>query len=322
MGLNNCATDHIWDYSDDTYIYNLTHLRVLQQQGKIQHIGLTNTDTAHLKLLTDSGFPIATNQIPCSVIDRRATRGHMAEFCLENDVSLLCYGTLLGGFLSEKWVGRPEPADIKQLNWSLQKYLRFIWAAGGWLPFQRVLQVLAVIAQKHKVPVSAVATRYVLDIPAVKGVIVGTRLGVNSEAYIESNLKAFSFRLNAEDKAQIAKAQEALHDIPGDCGDEYRRSPFLTVTGDLSHHIEEHMERRQTVKKAIERGQRVEYSSGSKWEPIAVCLTAPTTPQVYVLHLENKTNTSCRVIAVLYESARAYTFLEPHPTRQFIQFPQ
>jgi enamine deaminase RidA (YjgF/YER057c/UK114 family) len=26
--------------------------------------------------------------------------------------------------------------------------------------------------------------------------------------------------------------------IPGDCGDEYRKPPFLTASGDLSHHID------------------------------------------------------------------------------------
>lgn len=262
--------DHAWDYTDDTYIHNLAHLRIMQKEGKIGHIGLTNTDAAHLKLLIDSGFTIATNQVPSSVIDLRVTRGRLNELCLNNDVGLLCYGTLLGGFLSEKWVGQPEPADITQLNWSLQKYLRFIWAAGGWAPYQGVLQALATIGKKHNVPISAVATRYVLDIPSVKGVIVGTRLGANSEAYIASNLQAFSFNMDAEDNALIAKAQEALTDVPGDCGDEYRRSPFLTVTGDLSHHIEETTERSRQVREAVEKGQRIEYSSGSKWEPIAV----------------------------------------------------
>ena len=28
-----------------------------------------------------------------------------------------------------------------------------------------------------------------------------------------------------------------LDPIPGDCGDEYRRPPFLTASGDLSHHL-------------------------------------------------------------------------------------
>jgi aryl-alcohol dehydrogenase-like predicted oxidoreductase len=221
-------------------------------------------------MLIDSGFTIATNQVSCSVIDRRVLRGGLNDVCLKNDVGLLCYGTLLGGFLSEEWVGQSEPKDINELNWSLQKYLRFIWAAGGWDTFQEVLQALATIGKKHSVPISAVTTRYVLDIPSVKAVIVGTRLSANSEIYISSNLKAFSFSLDEEDNVLITKAQEALQDLPGDCGDEYRRPPYLTVTGDLSHHLEEETERSRQVREAVKQGQRVEYSSGSKWEPIAV----------------------------------------------------
>ncbi|MFN5582170.1 RidA family protein, partial [Gemmatimonas sp.] len=37
--------------------------------------------------------------------------------------------------------------------------------------------------------------------------------------------------------ACIAEAQAALQPIPGDCGDEYRTPPFLTASGDLSHHL-------------------------------------------------------------------------------------
>jgi hypothetical protein len=163
----------------------------------------------------------------------------------------------------------------------LQKYLRFIWVAGGWGSFQGVLKALATIGKKHSVPISAVATRYVLDIPSVKAVIVGTRLSANSETYISSNLKAFSFSLDEEDNALITKAQEALQDLPGDCGDEYRRPPYLTVTGDLSHHLEEEeTERSRQVREAIKQGQRVEYSSGSKWEPIAVSTNLPLHPYV------------------------------------------
>ncbi|KAM0820870.1 putative NADP-dependent oxidoreductase domain-containing protein [Seiridium cardinale] len=259
---------HAWDYSDNTWIHNLTHLQALQKAGKIQHIGLTNTDAAHLQMLIDSGFAIATNQVPCSVIDLRAQRGRLNDVCLKNDVGLLCYGTLLGGFLSEKWVGQPEPSDINELNWSLRKYLRFIWAAGGWDAYQNVLKAVQSVAQKHGVPISAVATRYVLDITCVKGVIVGSRLGANSEAYIMSNLKAFAFSLDEQDRELVAKAQEALKDLPGDCGDEYRRPPYLTAAGNLSDHLEE-TDRGRLVREAVGKGQRVEYSSGSKWEPIA-----------------------------------------------------
>jgi hypothetical protein len=176
---------------------------------------------------------------------------------------------LLGGFLTERWLGVAEPKDQSSLNWSLRKYLRFIQAAGGWDAFQGVLEALSVIAQKHGVAIAAVATRYVSDIPVVSAVIVGSRLSSTSGDYIARNLAAFSFKLDAEDKALISKAQEHLADIPGDSGDEYRRAPYLTATGDLSDHLSK-SETDIKVAKAVASNKRVQYSSGSKWEPIAV----------------------------------------------------
>lgn len=260
---------HIWDYSDDTYLYNLSHLSRLQREGKIQHIGLTNTDSAHLELLLHSGYPIATNQVACSVIDRRLVRGRMSALCSEHNVNILAYGTLLGGFLSEKWLGAEEPGDPSSLNWSLRKYLRFIRAAGGWQAFQRVLQSLASVATRHKVPIAAVAMRWVLDIPVVSAIIVGSRLSGDSERYVTSNLLPFSFSFSAQDLATIEEAQGGLSDIPGDCGDEYRRPPFLTAAGDLSDHIKP-SKQLDEVLEAIAQGHRVECRTGSKWEEIAV----------------------------------------------------
>ncbi|KAI4602575.1 hypothetical protein KJ359_007790 [Pestalotiopsis sp. 9143b] len=259
---------HAWDYSDDTYIHNLHHLQSLRTKGKIGHIGLTNTDAAHLEMLCESGFRIATNQVPVNVIDCRVITGRLSEVCQKHEVGILAYASLLGGFLSEKWVGQPEPADPESLNWSLRKYLRFIWEAGGWDKFQVVLQALATIASRHSVPIAAVATRWVLDVPAVKAVIVGSRLDDKTDEYASKNLLAFTFQLTDDDRALISEAQRGLTHVPGDCGDEYRRPPFLTVTGDLSHHLSD-TEQSAAIAAAVARGQRIEYRTGSVWEPIA-----------------------------------------------------
>ena len=239
----------------------------MQEQGKIKHIGLTNVDAAHLELLVDTGFKITTNQVSCSVLDRRLVRGRLASVCEKHNVGVLAYGTLLGGFLSEKWLDQPEPEDMNVLNGSLRKYLRFIRAAGGWEPFQGLLRALSTIAHAHGVSIPAVATRYVLEIPTVSAVIVGCRLSAESSEYAKRNLEAFSFRLTETDHALIRKAQQALLDIPGDCGDEYRRPPYLTAAGDLSHHIK--YVQNDELREAIAAGKRIEYSTGSPWEPIA-----------------------------------------------------
>ena len=51
------------------------------------------------------------------------------------------------------------------------------------------------------------------------------------------NLQLFSFALDDEDRALLNAAFAATTRIPGDCGDEYRRPPFLTASGDLSQHL-------------------------------------------------------------------------------------
>ena len=55
--------------------------------------------------------------------------------------------------------------------------------------------------------------------------------------------------------------------IPGDCGDEYRKPPFLTASGDLSHHLES-MPKLYPANPVPGRKNRLRISSGSEWEPV------------------------------------------------------
>ena len=94
---------------------------------------------------------------------------------------------------------------------------------GGWALFQDLLGVLKGIADKHGVGIANVGARYVLDQPAVAGVIVGTRLGVAQ--HIEDNARTFGFTLDGDDLEQIEAVLARSRDLMaliGDCGDEYR----------------------------------------------------------------------------------------------------
>jgi aryl-alcohol dehydrogenase-like predicted oxidoreductase/enamine deaminase RidA (YjgF/YER057c/UK114 family) len=225
---------HAWRYDDARWLEHLWALEELRREGCIAHIGLTNFDTAHLRIAVASGIQIASNQVCCSVIDGRAL-GRMSELCAGHKVGLLAYGTLAGGFISERWLGRPEPDWDALPTWSAMKYGRFIRTAGGWAPFQGVLRALQQVATRHSVSLPNVACRYVLDQPAVTAIIVGARLGESE--HITENRRVFEFTLDDDDRASIAQAIASLTPIPGDCGDEYRHPPFLTASGDLSHHL-------------------------------------------------------------------------------------
>jgi diketogulonate reductase-like aldo/keto reductase len=226
---------HAWNYADPAWLDSLFWLMELKQDGLIGHLGLTNFDAAHLRVACASGIEILTNQVSYSLLDQRAA-GDMADVCRQYGVKMLAFGTLAGGFLSDKWLAKPEPADDQLETWSQMKYKRFIDTAGGWRGYQQVLTTLDEIAGKHGVPVSTVVSRYMLDQPMVGGIILGARLGQGD--HVRENLGIFDLSLDEQDRASIHQATAQLQAIPGDCGDEYRKPPFLTASGDLSDHLE------------------------------------------------------------------------------------
>ncbi|UOM37272.1 aldo/keto reductase [Acuticoccus sp. I52.16.1] len=252
---------HWWTFEHPAWLDALHELTRLREEGVIRSLGVTNFDAAHLSLALADGVPLLTNQVSFSLLDRRA-EADLAAVCAAHGVKLLCYGTLAGGFLSERWLGRPEPAEIA--DWSGMKYRRFIDAAGGWDAYQGVLGAAAQIGARHGVSIANVATRWVLDHPHVAGVIVGARLGEREHRV--DNARLFSFALDAEDHARLAAAFAATTPLPGDCGDEYRKPPFLTASGDLSHHLAD-----VPTAHAAEatRPGRSRVSSGSVWEDLA-----------------------------------------------------
>lgn len=224
---------HWWAYTSPEYIDALEHLMRLREEGLIREIGVTNFDAAHLQMLLAHGIQIASNQVCFSLLDRRAA-GALSAVAAQHGVALLAFGTLGGGFLSDRWVGSAEPAEIA--DWSRMKYRRFIDAGGGWEPFQRLMSALRGVADKHGVSVSNVASAWALGYPNVAATIIGARLG--EAEHRADNLRALSVVLDVDDQTAIAEVTRALDPIPGDCGDEYRKPPFLTASGDLSHHLD------------------------------------------------------------------------------------
>jgi aryl-alcohol dehydrogenase-like predicted oxidoreductase len=140
----------------------LRELTLLREEGLVRQVGLTNFDTAHLRVVLASGIPVVSNQVTpplsthpfdyplsssffslhssqgfrltnldtaeclqvCySLLDNRAG-GAMAALCKEHGVGLLAYGTLGGGFLTDAFLGVAEPPPPK--DWSQMKYQRFL----------------------------------------------------------------------------------------------------------------------------------------------------------------------------------------------------
>lgn len=214
---------HWWEYHDARYLDALSHMADLREEGKIRHLALTNFDTENVQRILDQGIRIVSNQVQYSLIDLRPERA-MAPLCQARDLSLLTYGTLGGGLISDTYLGRPEPRGGELNTVSLRKYKQMVDAWGGWDLFQRLLAALKTIADKHGVSIANVATRAILDRPAVAGVIVGVRLGLAEHR--ADNARVFDLVLDDEDRSCIGSVLEQSRDLfslIGDCGDEYRR---------------------------------------------------------------------------------------------------
>ncbi len=251
---------HTWSYADLSWLEALFYLQELKAEGLIANLGLTNFDTAHLSIALHSGLEIVSNQVSFSLLDQRAKHA-LTELCVQHNVKLLAYGTVAGGLLSERYLNKIEPAG--ETTWSQMKYERFIEEAGGWKVFQSLLQTLHKLAQKYNVSIANIACKYVSEQPAVGAIIIGARLG--SSEHIQDTLRLFDFSLDAQSLAEIDTALSQLKPIPGDCGDEYRKPPFLTASGDLSHHLQSFPKPFKTT----EKNNKHLALSGTVWEALA-----------------------------------------------------
>jgi aryl-alcohol dehydrogenase-like predicted oxidoreductase len=200
---------HWWDYRVPGYVEAMHWLDDLKSAGKVELIGTTNFDTARLSEVVASGVCVATNQLQYSVLDHRPEHG-LAAFCAAHDIKLLCYGTLAGGFIGERWLGAPEPRP-PFANRSLVKYRLIIEDFGGWRRLQELLSVLDTIAKRHRVSLASVAIRYVLDKPSAAVALVGAR----NAAHLDDLVQAVA--LDEADRSAIARVVSQAPGPRGDC---------------------------------------------------------------------------------------------------------
>jgi len=189
---------HWWDFGVPRYVETALELARLSRAGKIARVGVTNFDTPHLAELIEAGVPVAAHQLQYSLVDERPA-APMLEFCRRHAIGLLCYGTVAGGFLSERWLGVPEPAR-PPANRSLVKYQLIIDDFGGWALYQELLGALSRIARKHSTDIASVATRVVLDRPQVGAAIVGA----TNASHLAAHEGVGTLTLDADDTAAIA----------------------------------------------------------------------------------------------------------------------
>jgi aryl-alcohol dehydrogenase-like predicted oxidoreductase len=194
---------HWWNYEVPGWVEAAQWLQELQQAGKIELLSLTNFNSEKTAEIASAGVPLTTTQVQYSLLDPRPEKA-LTGVCTDHGMQMLCYGSLAGGFLSERWLGRSD-ADSQE-NRSLIKYRLMIEEIGGWDLFQTLLSTLKHIADRHQVSIATVASRWVLDQPRVAAVIIGSRNADHVDRYHE----LFGLTLGDADRTAIADVRAQM----------------------------------------------------------------------------------------------------------------
>ena len=193
-------------YDVGKYIDVALWLTELKEEGLIQEIGATNFDLKRLKELKLAGVPIVSHQVQLSALDRRPVQSGMADWCAEQQISLIAFGTIGSGILSDLYLGKPAPTQAQKNTASMRMYSNTAARFGSWTLVQELLQTMNAIAtdirKDGRCPectIANVAQRYVLETPAVAALIIGVR----NQDHIAENCRTHSFALRGDEKAAI-----------------------------------------------------------------------------------------------------------------------
>ncbi len=203
---------HWWKYEESRYINAMAELFKLKTEGKIRHVGITNFDLPRTKEFTDAGFKPASTQVQYSLLDRRVENG-LGRYCVENGIGIIAFGTVAGGFISEKYLGKPEPDAFATR--SNIKYKLIIDDFGGWDLFQELLTLLDSIAKNHQTDIASISSAWSLGRPGVKAVIVGAR----NLDHLERNLGIPDIKFT---KDELSAIDQLLAQSKGPEGDVYQ----------------------------------------------------------------------------------------------------
>lgn len=195
------------DYVDIYLVHGPIHLQTIPmiakgmaacvEKGMTKTVGVANYSLADMikmqEELSKYGVPLAINQVEFSVLRREPELCGLLQACKERGIVLQSYSSLAQGRLTGKYTADHQPP----------KTYRF--SSYDMKDIEPVNATLKVIAERHGVPISAVALNYNL----CKGIT--PVVGIRKEEQAVSNCAALGWRLSNEEIREIDGVSFAGH---------------------------------------------------------------------------------------------------------------
>jgi aryl-alcohol dehydrogenase-like predicted oxidoreductase len=188
-----------WPQPDEDVEEGWAAMAELKREGKVRWIGVSNFSRQQMERAWKIA-PITSLQPPYSMLSPEIEAEEL-PYCQANNIGVLAYSPMKSGLLTGKMtrerIASMPPDDFRQRTPSFQepRLTRNL----------KLVEALREIGARHGRSPGEVAIAWVLRHPAVTAAIVGLR----SPAQFEGVKGALTFRLSAEEIAEIAGFFEA-----------------------------------------------------------------------------------------------------------------
>ena len=202
--LRNLRTDYLdfyfvhWPDPKTSFAETMSALRLLKEQGKIRHIGVSNF-TKEMIEECEKYADVDVQQPPFSMVNREYEP--LIKWGVEKGIDSFTYGSLGAGILSGKYRELPtfSPGDVRGTFYDYFREPKFS-------KIQELLKVMDGIAATHNVSLSEVAINWSTQKPYVATALVGVR----SPRHAEENCAALDWELSKDEMALLDNTLDTL----------------------------------------------------------------------------------------------------------------
>jgi aryl-alcohol dehydrogenase-like predicted oxidoreductase len=188
-----------WGFSNEKS--EVSAMAELIGQKKIKYTGVSNFSAKKMKsaweTLDKKGIPLASNQMPYSLLNRKIESNGVMEMAKKLGISIIAYSPLAQGLVTGKFHDNPELLK----NIGLRKHTS-LFKPEGLEKSRPVINLVKELALKYNVSPSQIALNWVIN---YHGDMVVAIPGATKETHVKENTGAMSFRLSDEDMLRLDK---------------------------------------------------------------------------------------------------------------------
>jgi len=168
------------------------------QSGRIRAVGVSNYNLDQTRraytALKQRGLPLASNQVPYSLLDRTIEKNGLLALCRELGVRVIAYSPLAQGLLTDKYSPAHPPPGLRGARYGRQV-----------AKIEPLINLLRQLGEQHdgKSP-----TQVALNWTMCKGTLPIP--GAKNMAQARQNAGALGWRLTAEDVARLDAASDRI----------------------------------------------------------------------------------------------------------------